>query len=268
MHFFADYHTHTSFSGDSEAPMQEMAERAVQMNLKQLVFTDHVDYDYADTNFELIDFEAYSQEFAEVKRKYLGKIDLLMGVEIGYQPHVADRIRDLLKSYPFEFVICSTHMADNLDFYTGAFFEGKSSRYAYERYFINVLQSIQQLDDFDVYGHLDFIVRYGNYPVKQLHYRDYSDIIDEILECLIYAGKGIEVNTSGYRYGLEQLHPQIDILKRYRQLGGEIITVGSDAHYPQDICFEFEHAYQTLIDLGYRYITIFKERKPAFIKIG
>jgi histidinol-phosphatase (PHP family) len=268
MHFFADYHTHTSYSGDSEAPMQDMARRAVEMNLKQLVFTDHVDYDYADLNFEQIDFQAYSQEFAELKRKYRGQIDLLMGVEIGYQPHVVDRIRDLLKSHPFEFVICSTHMADNLDFYTGAFFEGKTSRNAYERYFQNVLQGIQELDDFDVYGHLDFIVRYGDYQVKQLHYRDYSDIVDEILKCLIYAGKGIEVNTSGFRYGLEQLHPQTEILKRYRQLGGEIVTIGSDAHYPQDICFEFQQAYETLIGLGYRYMTVYKERKPSFIKMG
>ncbi|MGI6435070.1 MAG: histidinol-phosphatase HisJ family protein [Syntrophomonadaceae bacterium] len=267
MHFFADYHTHTAYSGDSEAPMQDMVERAVQMNLKQLVFTDHVDYDYADPNFEQIDFETYLQEFTALKKKYHRQIELLMGVEVGFQHHVADRIKTLLQSYPFEFVICSTHMADKLDFYTGAFFEGKDCHAAYERYFQNVLAGIKELDDFDVYGHLDFIVRYGNYPQKELHYRDYSDILDEILRRLIYMGKGIEINTSGYRYGLQQLHPQLEILKRYRQLGGEIITVGSDAHFPMDICFEFQQAYETLRWLGYKYLAAYKKRKVEFIKI-
>lgn len=267
MLFFADYHTHTAYSGDSEAPMSAMAQQAADMRLKQLVFTDHVDYDYADPNFEMIDFAAYKQEFDELKARFRDKIDLLMGVEIGYQPHIQERIKKLLKSYPFEFVICSTHMADNLDFYTGAFFEGKTPQTAYERYFLNVLQGIGHMDDFDVYGHLDFIVRYGDYPVKQLHYRDYSDMLDEILRRLIYLGKGLEVNTSGFRYGLEQLHPQKEILKRYRQLGGEIVTVGSDAHFPEDICCRFQYAYQTLVDLGYKYLTIFKQRQPEFIKI-
>lgn len=267
MQFFADYHTHTAYSGDSEARMQDMVRRAVDMQLRQLVFTDHVDYDYADPNFEMIDFKAYSQEFDELKNKYRDKIELMMGVEIGYQPHVTDRIKELLASYPFEFVICSTHMADNLDFYTGAFFEGKSSQAAYERYFQNVLEGIEEMDDFDVYGHLDFIVRYGDYPVKQLHYRDHADMLDEILRRLIYLGKGIEVNTSGFRYGLEQLHPQTEILKRYRQLGGEIITIGSDAHFPEDLCCQFQYAYHTLLDLGYKYLTVFKQRRPDFIKI-
>lgn len=267
MRFFADYHTHTAYSGDSEAPMQDMVEQAVQMKLQQLVFTDHVDYDYPDPTFEQIDFAEYLQEFGHLKQKYEGQIELLLGVEVGFQPHIVDRINTLLKTYPFEFVICSTHMADQLDFYTGAFFEGKESHVAYERYFYNVLEGIQQLGDFDVYGHLDFIVRYGDYPRKVLRYKDHADILDEILKSLIYMGKGIEINTSGYRYGLGQLHPQPEILKRYRQLGGEIITVGSDAHQPVEICSGFQQAYATLRQLGYKYLAVYNRRKVEFVKI-
>lgn len=267
MRFISDYHVHTSYSGDSEAPMESMAEQAVNLGLSALAFTDHVDYDYADPVFETIDYDEYSKIFQSLKEKYARRLKLLLGVEIGFQPHVQDRIKTLLDNYDFDFVICSTHMADGLDFYTGAFFEGKDSKTAYSRYFDNVLESVIKLNNFDVYGHLDFIVRYGSYEKKVLSYLDFSDIVDEILRSLIYNGKGIEVNTSGYRYQLDQMHPQQEIIRRYRQLGGEIITVGSDAHQPQDVCSHFAEAYEMLKKAGFKYLSSFNKRQPNFIKI-
>lgn len=267
MAFFADYHTHTEHSGDSETPMESMVQRGIDLGLRQLVVTDHVDYDYADPSFAQIDYAEYSREVSRMQSKYGHKIQLLMGVEVGYQPHVADQIRCLLSEYAFDFVICSTHMADQLDFYTGAFFEGKNATAAYQRYFEYVLEGIKIMDDFDVYGHLDFIVRYGEYPVKELDYFDYADIVDEILRQIIYRGKGIEMNTSGFRYGLKHLHPQPEILKRYRKMGGEIITVGSDAHVPEDMCSHFKEVYDVLHGIGYKYQAVYQRRQVQFIKI-
>lgn len=267
MRFIADYHTHTAYSGDCETPMETMVQKAIELQLQELVFTDHVDYEYADPNFELIDFDEYCREVSRLKMQYGHLISLLMGVEIGFQPHVVGKINQLLSNWDFEFVICSTHMADRLDFYTGAFFEGRESYAAYHRYFENVLHSVQTMDSFNVYGHLDFIVRYGTYRKKELKYAQHAEIIDEILRQLIYRGKGIEVNTSSYRYGLSHLHPQEAIIKRYRQLGGEIVTVGSDAHHPGDLCSEFPAVYTLLRELGYNYLTMFRNRQPRFVKI-
>lgn len=267
MRLFGDYHTHTSFSGDSEAPMESMVKQAVRMGLKELVFTDHVDYEYADPNFEMIDFEEYTAVFAGLQRKYGHKINLLMGVEIGFQPHVTEKINRLLSQLNFEFVICSTHMADRLDFYTGAFFEGKDQHAAYQRYFANVLEAVKTMEGFDVYGHLDFIVRYGNYNRKELSYSEHAEIIEEILRHIIQKGKGIEINTSGYRYGLGCLHPHLNIIKRYREMGGEIITVGSDAHAPGDIASGFKGVYDVLRETGFKYLTAYSERQPRFIKV-
>ncbi len=267
MRYFADYHTHTNFSGDSEAPMESMVKRAIELGLTELVFTDHVDYDYADPVFENIDFEDYLEHFRHVKERYYRDINILMGVEIGFQPHVEPQIEELLNSYDFDFVIYSTHMADQLDFYTGAFFDGKDKNAAYQRYFENVLQSLNKPSNFNIYGHLDFIVRYGDYDSKVLSYQEHSQVIDKILRNLIYNGRGIEINTSGYRYGLQHMHPQADIIRRYKKLGGEIITVGSDAHSPRDLCADFNDAYTLLREIGFKYINAYQQRKPRFVKI-
>lgn len=267
MYFYADYHVHTSFSGDCNASMEQMIEKAIQLGLKEIAFTDHVDFDYPDPSFEAIDYDVYIKVFDRLKKQYQKQINLVLGVEVGYQMHVKDQIEKLLASYPFDFVICSTHMADRLDFYTGDFFKEKNQNEAYLRYFENVLESVQQFKNYDVYGHLDFIVRYGSFSQKALSYLDYKDIIDEILKKIIANGSGIEINTSGYRYKLNQLHPQAEIVKRYFELGGEIITVGSDAHRAEDLCSHFSTAYTLLKELGIKYIATFKNRQAKLVKI-
>lgn len=267
MSFYADYHVHTSFSGDCNAPMEKMIKKAIRLGLKEIAFTDHVDFDYPDPSFEAIDYDVYIEEFSRLKKQYQGRINLVLGVEVGYQPHVRDNIEKVLRHYPFDFVICSTHMADRLDFYTGDFFKAKRQDEAYRRYFENVLEAVQQFNNYDVYGHLDFIVRYGDFPEKTLCYADYKDIIDEILKKIIANGSGIEINTSGYRYKLNQLHPQAAIVKRYFELGGEIITIGSDAHQTEDLCSHFTTAYQLLKELNITHIATFKNRQVHFVKI-
>jgi histidinol-phosphatase (PHP family) len=267
MKLFADYHVHTDFSGDGTTPMEKMIDRALKLNLKQLVFTDHVDYDYADPAFEMIDYDEYLLHFNKLKEKYDDKIKLLLGVEVGFQPQVKEKINNFLPDYPFDVVIMSTHMADGLDFYNGDFFVGKEQKNAYLRYFENVLASVKAMNNYDIYGHLDFIVRYGNYARRHLSYLDYHDIVDEILKTVIKGGHGIELNTSGYRYGLEQMHPQESILMRYHDLGGEIITVGSDAHKDLDLCADFNDAYEMLKALGYKYVSTFNQRKVNFVEL-
>ena len=138
---------------------------------------------------------------------------------------------------------------------------------AYELYFTEMLKNINTIDKFCVYGHIDFISRYGIYKDNSLKYRDYSDLIDEVLKTLINKNKGIEINTSGYRYKLNQTYPQYDILKRYKELGGEIITIGSDAHTPDYVGDHFEVAYEMLVKSGFKYITRFKNLKPSFTAI-
>lgn len=265
--YIADYHTHSNFSSDSDTPLEENIKKAVSLGLKEIACTDHIDYDYPDPEFSfLFDYIPYKKEIDRLKEKYSG-IKIKTGVEIGIQPHVIDKINNLIMQNYFDFIIASTHVTqDKYDLCTNDFFEGKSKHQAYTDYFEEVLSNVKNYDFFSVYGHIDFINRYGNYEDKTMDYNEFKSITDEILKIIISKGKGIEVNTSGYRYGLGHPHPQFELIKRYKELGGEIITVGSDAHKPEQITLKFDKAYELLKEAGFKYITLFNDRKPEFVK--
>ena len=263
-----DYHIHTSHSDDCNIPMEEMILSALDKGFNEIALTDHVDFDYPDREKAfVVDYDVYTEEFFPLKEKYKNKINILLGVEIGLQPHLTEDIKKLLNSYPFDFAIGSSHTINSMDVYMPKFFEGKSQKEAYTEYFLDVLNCSKMTNCYNVYGHLDYINRYGNFESKVLQYKDYSDIIDEILKVIIENGKGLEVNTSGFRYGLNQSHPQRDILIRYKELGGEILVAGSDSHRPQDIGCSFDYVHHTLKDIGYRYLASFEKMKPVMYKI-
>ena len=115
-------------------------------------------------------------------------------------------------------------------------------------------------------GHLDYVTRYGRNQAEEYSYAGFADIIDQILRYLIERGKGIELNTAGLKYGLPYAHPHIDILRRYRELGGEILTIGSDAHKPEHVAYDFYKVREILEMSGFRYYTEFVGRKPVFLK--
>ena len=264
--FIADYHTHSSYSSDSNTVMEDNIKKAIELGLKEIAVTDHIDYDYPDLNYPFVfDYAPYKEEIENLKEKYKGKIIIRTGVEVGVQPHVHDLIADLMKNH-YDFVIASTHVVDKCDLCVNDFFEGKTKFMSYLGYFADVLNNVKTCDFFNVYGHIDFINRYGNFEDKKMIYNDYKFITDEILKTLIEKGKGIEINTSGFRYGLGHTHPQFELVKRYKELGGEIITVGSDAHVPHHITKDFDKAYKMLEEAGFEYITLFEDKKPKFVK--
>ena len=128
---------------------------------------------------------------------------------------------------------------------------------AYREYFESILENLNTYSDFDVYGHLDYVVRYGPDRNRFYTYEAYADIIDEILRKLISMGKGIEVNTAGFKYGLGHPNPTEAVLLRYHELGGEILTLGADAHVPEHVAYAFDRLPQILRHAGFRYFTVF-----------
>lgn len=266
--FYSDYHMHTNFSSDSKTPIEEMVKKSIEIGLKEIAITDHIDFDYPDKDYPfLYDYKTYYETINNLKEKYMSKITILTGVEIGLQPHIKNNIDDLLKNNSYDFIIGSTHCTDKKELCTSLFFENKDKFQAYNEYFEDVLNSVKLYDCYNVYGHLDYIVRYGTYADKSLDYNTYKEIIDEILINIIKKDKGIEINTSGFRYGLNCTHPKLYVVKRYKELGGKIITVGSDAHSPEYIASNFNSAYDILKESGFKYITTFKNQKPVWIAI-
>ncbi len=260
-----DSHIHSNFSKDSHMSAQEACKKAVETGLNGLVFTDHVDFDYPDIDFGTINFNEYFDYFLKLKKEWQPELDIQIGVEIGYQPQVLDENLSLLDKYSFDFVINSVHVIDKLDpYFPDTYFKGRTQREAYERYLQEILYSVNAFDNYDVVGHIGYAARYGNFKDKHLRYLDYSDILDQILKAAIEKGKGIELNTSGLRSDLKSPIPGYDIFGRYLELGGEIITIGSDAHYVEYVGHSFDEALECLKNIGFKYITHFEGRKPVF----
>ena len=266
----ADFHNHTDFSSDCKIPMEEMIQKAISLNMTHLCFTEHMDPDYpvsADGLTFLLDTEAYRNRFLQLREKYSSRINLLWGVELGIQPHLYDRLKSYTSSHPFDFIIASSHVLYGEDPYYSSFFENRKEEEVYEDYFKCILSNIKNFSDFDVYGHLDYIVRYGPNKDTRYSYEKYRDIFDEILKTLIQNQKGLEVNTGGLKYGLKDLHPLQDILKRYKELGGQIITIGSDAHSPDYLQHRFSYVREVLTSFGYRYYSVFQNRTCSFLPL-
>lgn len=295
----ADYHVHSNYSSDGKASMEQMVKRALELGLKKLCFTDHMDYDYPavdEHNFEL-NMDSYQLKLSELKEKYLGRLEILTGVELGLQPHLVSRLTSLIESYPLDFVIGSSHVVDHYDPYFPEYWVGKTEEEGIYRYFQSIIENCKVFQGFHVYGHIDYIVRYtprmkalkksmqihSTLPVtankevispsaNQVTYTSYSypqyaDILDEVLKTILSFDKGIEVNTAGFKYGLGHPHPKEELLKRYRELGGELITIGSDAHTPEHLCYDFDRISDFLLNLGFRYYATFVQGKPVMNKL-
>jgi HisJ family histidinol phosphate phosphatase len=271
----ADMHMHTWFSTDSEACPRDMADEAVRKGLKTICFTDHFDKDDLEWGEEgIFDVDAYFVEMQKLQEEYAGKLNIRIGIELGLRTYLKDYYEELTKKYPFDFVIGSVHNvpykkdAEGNILYTDPaaekLFTDRTDKEAYRLMMETTLENVRTSDCFQTLGHLDYVVRYGKSREKEYSYTDYADIIDEILKLLIEKKKGLEVNSAGLKYGLPFAHPHPDVLKRYRELGGEIITIGADAHKPEHIAYDFAKAEEILKSCGFKYYTEFFEQKPVF----
>ncbi len=263
MKILSDYHVHSSFSGDSSVSPEAVIEQAISHGLQHLCLTDHMDYDYTDGDvcFEF-DPREYFRRLQPLKEKYRDQIDLCIGVELGLRPYLSGRHHSLIFSYPFDFVIGSIHLVNNRDPYFPSYFEGRDESDAYLEYFQCALQNLRAYSNFDTFGHLDYVVRYGPNQNRFYSYERYREILDEILRTLIRRDIGLEINTGGYRHGLEEPNPCREIIKRYRELGGRIITFGSDAHDPLFLGYQFDRAAALAKECGFTSYYIFRRRKP------
>lgn len=289
---FADYHIHTYYSDDSTYPMEQVVKDAISKGITDLCFTDHVDYGIKEDADKLtpeqrqelklkiqhpngpqynVDYPAYLAEYQDLKEKYADKINLKLGMEFGLQIHTIPQYQKLFNSYPFDFIIMSCHQVENKEFWTQEFQQGRSQDEYNQRYYDEILAQVKNYHDYSVLGHLDLIARYdkaGIYPFAKIR-----DKIAEILKIVIADGKGIELNTSSVRYnihnaqGEHELTPSREILALYKELGGRIITVGSDSHKPEHLGAYIAEQSQELLKLGFKEICTFEKMQPIFHKL-
>ncbi|WP_418751064.1 histidinol-phosphatase HisJ family protein [Frisingicoccus sp.] len=288
----SDIHMHSSFSSDSESPMESMIQGAAARGLKTICFTEHLDYEYPSADgtvlFE-VDMAAYEKKLFELKNKYKNDIEVLFGIEFGLLPHLADRYAAVADAHDFDFIIGSSHLIPapwykkDLEYirehgsapkdmihgdpYETEFWEGRAVEDICDKYFQTIVNNIAAYQNFDTYAHIDYLIRYAPKKNKGYTYEKHAAVLDKALNTIIEHDLALEVNTAGYKYGLGQPNPQADILKRYLELGGEKITIGADAHKPEHIAYDFKKAEELLKTLGFKYYTVFKKRQPVMLPL-
>lgn len=248
----ADYHVHTSFSDDSDYPMEDCLTRAISLGVDEICFTEHTDFGVKGGKNQKPNCPTaeYLSEFRRCEKIFSDKITMKFGMEFGMQVGTVEEFQKLFEEYPFDFIILSCHQVDNMEFHTQEFQRGKTQKECHERYYKEIFDVAKIYDDWSVLGHLDMIKRYdlqGEYPFENVR-----DVVAEILKLTISKGKGIEVNTSCYRYGLKDLTPSRKILKLYKDLGGEILTIGSDSHEPPHLAVKLKETQEELAQMGFK----------------
>lgn len=286
---YADYHLHCEYSDDSNEPMENQIQQAIASGLDEMCFTDHVDYgikrdwdDPAGINIRHaiehgkevdlvlanVNYPKYFEALNVYQKKYASSITIKKGLEFGIQSITVDAYEKLYALYQDEldFVLFSMHQVNNLEFWTQDFQKGKTQKQYNDEYYKEIYQTMQMFHHYSCLAHLDLLARYdenGIYPFEKE-----KDIIAEILKYAIQDGKGIEINTSSWKYGLKDTQPSRAILKLYKDLGGKIITVGSDAHETKYLASHIKDAYDILKnEIGINEICTFDHMQPIFHKI-
>ena len=259
-----DYHMHTIVSFDGHDRGLQMAQAAKARGLKEICFTDHLDYE-ADVPVQtmVFDTDSYNAEYDHLE---VPGLKIRRGMEFGIKPYNQDVLRQDLQRRHFDFVLGSIHFVDDLDVYFEPFWSGKTVFQAERRCLEATLDWVRLHDDFDVLAHLTYIGKTKCHPApRPLPYEEHREIIDEILRILATKGKGLEMNTSGVD-SCGGFLPTADIFCRFKELGGQIVTVGSDAHRANRVGqYSFE-ACQLLKDI-FGHVCTFQNRQPVFHKL-
>ncbi len=264
--FLYDYHMHSLRSGDGKDAITDMCGQALKMGLEEIAVTDHFEPCESDKTYPFYNFQKYIADLMVANVIYFDKIKIKSGVELG-QPHMYPEVSlRLIEENPYDYVIASDHkLRDGRDFSEITYTNENVDKYC--SIYLDELTMMAKWDNFDCLGHLDLVKRYAARNGISVHFMDYAERLEEILKTVISNGKGIEVNASGLRQKAAECFPGLDILRFYKQLGGQIITVGSDAHNAVDVGKGINEAIELIKAAGFDYLTVYTKRQPSMIKI-
>lgn len=272
-----DYHIHTRFSEDSLATPEECVADAAERGLGGVIFTEHLEFppppDWPEPAYHpgrVLDARAYQEAVSAVRDRWAGTLDVGLGAELGLEPHNLKALGPYLDTYDpgFDIVIGSLHsirgVLVQLPEYTDPLGPQAASREYFGSLYAGVREAVQ-MRAFDVLGHLDLVKRSPTFGVFRAG--DHRELLREILVTIIREGLGVEVNTSGYRQPPGEPYPGLETLRLFRELGGEIVTVGSDSHRAATVGQESARALDFIRAAGFRRLALFRARHPTFVPI-
>ncbi len=247
--------------------MREAVRAAEKFGLGGVSFTDHFDVDAPGDNshfsFDPVNQQNQIEKLQKETSLFIGK-----GIELGLQPNALSSAARAVSMFNFDVIIASIHFVDGIDPYHDKYYDLRQERVAYGRYLESIYECISGYKDFDILGHFDYITRYSPYLNKTLSMSEYGDFLDPILINLAQNGKALEINTNTYRKrGGSTPFLDIAVIKHFRQVGGEYMTLGSDAHDSERVGDGLKSAAATLLDAGFEHFTYFAGRKAVRVKI-
>jgi len=262
---------HSQFSPDSNNTISDLITEGINKGLGGISITDHHDFDVPSEEENIkFNFDTNAQQKA-IDEAIIGMhadFKVCKGIEIGIQEHCIEDIEKSMKSANFDIVLLSVHHIDGLDPYYGLYYKPYDYLTAYRHYLETIYACMKKFNNFDVLAHFDYIVRYAPYKESSILYKDFSDIIDEIFKFLIFNGKIFEINTKSYqKFGNRLVSLDSNILKRYVELGGEIVSFGSDSHTAGQVGIRFDEYKNIVKQNGIKYSVYFDKRKPQMIKL-
>lgn len=257
---YYDYHIHSKHSFDGSVEIDTIVKEALRKGMSGVTMTEHVEFVGLYEVDLLPDIDAYRLDVANMQKKY-PDFKIGMGIELGLQSGLLESYSKISQAAEWDFIIGSVHYLHGGNLHTGEFSAGKSKGEAWHEYLVALRKLVEEVPYFDVLGHLDLLRRDTTLADRTLSWQEFGQEIDELLLALISHGKGLEVNTGALRYGLPEPHPVSSILSRYHQLGGEIVTCGSDAHLQESVCQDIPLAYEYIKAAGFKYISLFDNRK-------
>jgi histidinol-phosphatase (PHP family) len=251
-----DSHVHSTFSTDSPMTIDEILLKSKELDLG-IVLTEHMDLNFPDSKKFRFNVEEYFKQYNSIRSD-----KLLLGVEIGMHKDYYKNNNFLPEKHEFDYVLGSLHFMGNDDIYVAESYEGKSKKEAYEFYFKEMAENLTLHENIDCLGHIDYIARYSAYDDKSINYNEFKHCIDEVLAILVRKNIAMEINTR--RLGNKQvINELLPIYKRYHELGGKYVVIGSDAHNSTSIGYNFVRA-KELAELSGLKPIYFKGRKPQY----
>ncbi|MFA9375183.1 MAG: histidinol-phosphatase HisJ family protein [Lachnotalea sp.] len=262
--YLADYHIHTKYSFDGYEEIEDICNKAIKRGMNEIALTDHMDI-YTDKPYgHILDCNQLYKDIERVQEKYQGKLKIRKGVELG-QPQVnLTESKKFLEEYQLDFVIGSIHnMQGDIDVGDYDFSQVDCSE-VYQEY-LRWLMELATNYDFDVLGHITYPMRYMyQKEKKRVDLGPFEEQLRILFKKMVELGKGIEVNTSGLSQPIKETMPTLSIVKIYKECGGEIITVGSDAHKLEQVSLTIKQGQEIIKEAGFQYITTYEKRKPIF----
>lgn len=266
--YFSDCHLHSDCSRDAEDPAMMMCEAAQRQGLYAVALTDHCECnDYYKEEYD----RSVRQSYFEAKKAaavFQGRLRVYAGVELGQPLQDVKAAQDVLTTCGFDFVLASLHNLAGMEDFYFLDYDHQDVNELLTRYFDEILEMVRW-DGFDSLAHLTYPYRYitGDKGIPAQLYPDHGEVIDEILSLLVQNHKALELNTSGLRQKLGQTLPPPDVIRRFRQMGGKYVTIGSDAHRWGDIGAGVETGLSLLLQAGFDRFTIYVGREPVLLPI-